>query len=106
MNISAQKTGLGKAKLGFILRMLIIGVVVIALLFPAIGYTSAKNDYYSKIPMRRERLDEVPIIYRRVIKAVPDVDDDNPDDWDNDGLTNDEEIKYHTNPNHNDSRLF
>ncbi|MHA1306707.1 MAG: hypothetical protein ACTSO7_06230 [Candidatus Heimdallarchaeota archaeon] len=103
MNKLATSTGLGK-KTCLTIRILVISVLALALVIPTIGYANATHDYYVSLPVSKERVDEVPIpIHRVPFKVIPEDKTENPDDWDNDGLTNIEERFYRTNPQHNDS---
>lgn len=100
---SAVKTSLVK-KQGLTIRILVVCVIAFAIVIPTINYAVAANNYYINLPMKKERVDGVPIVLRRLpFKVKPEDPEFNPNDWDADGLSNEEEILYNTNPNYNDT---
>jgi len=104
MNKSAIITGLGKKK-DLIIGIIVVCVIAFGILIPTISYANATTDYYINITANKNHLDELPRPLNRVpykIVRGPQESDD-PNDWDNDGLTNSEEAYYRTDPQHNDT---
>jgi len=105
MNISAIISSLGKKK-GYTFRILIVCVIAFTILIPTLNYVSLTHNYFTNVTLNKERLNEEPFItYKIPFKVIPDEKVEDPNDWDNDGLTNEEEFLYNTDPNNNDSDL-